>query len=263
MLHLGALTRYGAKLVVNTEDPTVSALMHESPNELALSPTAKEAFATLVLRNRECRAQFFDLFVPGDNYDLTRFRSHGTSVTWQRDSNGEQKTAVVLKNTAHKPRVLATPSEINSILYGVRYWARDELDLLDEFFRDDRGTVMYTLDNVSEHDATSAIITGIVSSVSNNNAWTTFSVSDLIVKFCEEHHRPIRTLFNAIGELTARHAGDVVLIPVSRQFATLTARSPGRESLDLRGYYCDNLGRFVSHIRIFHHVGRTEHAAIA
>ncbi|HEV2396596.1 MAG TPA: hypothetical protein VGS27_06630 [Candidatus Sulfotelmatobacter sp.] len=248
LLRLGVMGRRNSRYFVNRDLPQVEALLSEmSPRSGELSLIVRDAFADLVLRNQDCRAAFFDLFTDGKQVSAAEFRLTAQSVTWNRVTQNDRRTVVLVSRTSAKT-VLSSASEIKSVLYGVRYWAREELRLTDEFFRDDRGAVMYPIRN--ENQNVDATINEILGHVSQNEEWTTFSLPDLAVICCEEQRRPLEILRAAIRKLTVSFPGQVVTVPTSRAFATIAARSRQREELELRVYFRDAQNRYVSHLKI-------------
>jgi hypothetical protein len=151
-------------------------------------------------------------------------------------------------------------SEINAVLYGLRYWARDELQLIDEFFRNSRGSIMYPL--LIEHSAeTISEIVDEVISLCCDDEWTTLSVLDMIEFLGEQRRRPVGLVLEALRKMAAQHSGHVVLIPTSRTFAALTAGlNKQRQELNLRSYLRDFHGRYISHIRIHKSIRNLEYA---
>lgn len=252
LLHLQALQRQGQRLLVNTDNPHVQLLLNQpSPIATMLPPPAREAFAFLVLHNEHCKKAFFDLFMPNTrDYTSQQFRSMGSSIIWKWCGN-EQSRIVSLKQSETRPSfMLQSPVEIKSVLYGLRYWARDELQLIDEFFREDRGSILYPILSPKDQLSALEIVQYIISLRPKNKEWTTFSLQDLIVECCEHRQQPLVKLFAAIEWLLKNYSGYVVLIPTPRSLATLTARSQQREELELRGYFRDGQGRYISHIRL-------------
>ncbi|HLG98781.1 MAG TPA: hypothetical protein VKX49_20890 [Bryobacteraceae bacterium] len=213
-----------------------------------MSPAAKDAFGDLVLHNDDCYAGFFGLFTGSRTLGSADFRRNGQSATWKRISDDGYRR-VILSGSATEPAVLSSPTEIKSILYGVRYWATKELTLIDEFFRDDRGTVMYPIMHPGEGDVQNTI-GEILAQVELTVEWTTLALAELAETCCEKRHRPLETLRMAIRQLVASHPGQVVTVPTSRAFATITAGSRQREELELRVYFRDAQNRYVSHVKI-------------
>ena len=67
LLQLRVLRRAGRTLRINREDADVRALVHipcAEPSSRQLPAAAQDHFASLLLRNHQCRSLFFDLFMP-------------------------------------------------------------------------------------------------------------------------------------------------------------------------------------------------------
>lgn len=253
LLHLGALTREGAYLQVNYSDPQVRALLDQAPPEGGnLTQEAKTAWANLVLRNPSARARFFDLFMPQvAHYDTQQFRSHGRPVVWRRD-DPEQPDVRLTGAEPEQALQLSSALDFQSILYGVRYWARDELGLIDEFFRPGVGSIMYPITQAGDGHSPAEVARDIPQRSDPASDWTLLSLQELATICCEQRRRPLADLHATISWLARTHAGWVVLLPTSPRAATLTARSATREDYELRGLHRDDQGRYISHLRIHH-----------
>lgn len=253
--HLGALVRDGRRLLANADDPDVRTLLREPapPNTgRSLGDVARERFATLVMRNRDCRSLFFDLFMPSSGADsVSDFRGNGNPVRWHRGGNSG---AVTLRNRiSGREQVLESPTSIAAVLYGLRYWARDELMLIDEYCpRADHGAVMFPISFPETEASDRAVLDTVDFILSQRKAdeWTLFSVPDLVAHAGEVRRQPIRVLFDAITWLRNNWPGHTVLVPTSRSLATITATSRQRENLELRRYYKARNGPYVSHFRV-------------
>jgi hypothetical protein len=227
----------------------VLPLRQKYPQALGLlAPLDSESSLSilLVVRQVDCRKHFFDLFMEESQYGAGVFRKAGGAVVWSRKS-GER--SVLVKGVDGKEEVLSTPVQVKSILYGVRYWALKELALVDEFFREDRGSVIFPV-SLSSGASVEATVRDILSEVRAGDEWTTLSLADLAVTCCEQRHRPLGVLRRAIRELSSHYPGQVVLVPTSRAFATISTRSRQREELELSAYYLDARKRFISHIKV-------------
>ena len=132
LLRLGALERDGQRLRANIDSPDVCELLRQPPpanGDQSLNDVARSRFASLVLNNDHCRTLFFNLFMPSGEgcASVSDFREDGVPVKWacQRSSGTE---TLVFENQA-TGRVLKYASRVSvpAILYGLRYWARDEL----------------------------------------------------------------------------------------------------------------------------------------
>ena len=263
LVRLGALARHGLRLRANLDDPDVAALLDEAVPAAGapVSAAAREHFAALVLRNRDCRALFFDLFMPAGRPcdSVADFRRHGAPLTWTRRRSAG-RTAIAFRNHA-TGRTTDHPASggVPAVLYGLRYWARDELALVDEYsVRSIDRTTMFPVSRPSSSPAErrAATLHAVRFLLSlrpghSQGEWTMLSVSDLIVEYCETHRRPRSVLFDAIRWLQREWPGHTSLVPTPLRLATIAASSPQQESLALRRYYKPSDGPYVSHIQ-FH-----------
>ena len=264
LIRLGALVRDGLRLRVNRDNPEVAALLTEpapANGDHVANHAAREHFAALVLKNEDCRALFFDLFSPahGPAHTVSDFRRHGAPVSWTRRPTPDAP-AIVFRNhatgreTTHSSRV-AVPT----VLYGLRYWARDELALIDEYSDCtlDRTTLFpIAAPPAGPADRDAAILQAVRFLLSlrarhADREWTMLSVSDLIVEYCQDHRQPRNVLFGAFDWLRRRWPGHTILVPTPLGLATLAARSSEQQDVALRRYYKPVNGPYVSHIR-FH-----------
>ena len=253
LLQLGAIERARGRLFPVTNNPAVSALLQESPPiGEELSQTAKDSFGMLVLSNNDCLRNFFRLFVPNGPILPQQFRSRAKPVVWLQPSSKNNVRRVDLRSTSSNESItLTSPVEIQSILYGVRYWARDELQLIDEFFETAHGSVMYPIRVQGQVDTAATVMNRILGLPRDPGDWTTVSVNALLRIICEVEGHPVAALFDGIRRLTIQNPGHVVLIPTIPNIAAISARSHNREAFELRGYFKDSRGRIISHIR-FH-----------
>jgi hypothetical protein len=265
LLKLSAVLRNERRLVVNSANPHVQTLLLQSPSEdCKLDGPARESFSELVLINQACRRCFFDLFMPDANtYTAQEFREAAVSVVWKSDPNGDKTTRTVIFEATHSGRIMNvhSASEINAVLYGLRYWALDELQLADEFFCGKRGSVMYPIVLQKRDVAVEEIIEEILLLCgSDGDEWTTLSVQGLIESCGEKRRRPVAHVFDAIRRLARLHSGEVVLIPTSRSFASISAGfNQQRQDLELRSRLRDSQGRYISHIRIHDSLRSLQH----
>ncbi len=264
LIRLGALARDGRRLHANLDDAHVLALLDETApdnDDHSLSDAAREHFAALVLGNGDCRKLFFDLFMPSDSpyASAADFRALGAAVTWARRPSAGGP-AIVFRNLATgRTNVYSVQTAIPAVLYGLRYWARNEMALVDEYC--DRSIDCMTLFPVARPpsrpaDLNAAILHAVQFLLSRRNRysegeWTMLSVADLIVEYCATYRQPRAVLFGAIDWLQREWPGHTSLIPTPLGLATLSAISPQQEKMVLRGYYKPTSGPYVSHIR-FH-----------
>ena len=272
LLHLRALERDGKRLRVNVDNSDVCDLLRQpapADGDQSLNASAREHFAALVVNNTQCRTLFFDLFMPSDRIcaSVSDFRSNGAPVTWMR-KRLSSTTKVVFENKIAERTVWHTsPESVPALLYGLRYWARDELKLIDECSqRTDGRVLMFPVygRTSSTHQDERSVRKAVRFLLDHRTAdeWTLFSISDLIVDYCQTHRQPRAVLFAAIAWLRREWPHHTVLIPTSHGLATLTAMSPQQEALELRRYYKTTNGPYISHFRI-HETVTTEPTATA
>ncbi len=254
LLRLGIFKRDGKKLYVNKDDPDVRKLLQiPVPDNCAqsLNEAARDPFASLVLKNDQCRSLFFDLFMPLDTelYSVSGFRQHSIAVKWTRIRSPNTKEVVFQNDKTGTIRRCVSPVSIIAILYGLRYWARDELKLIDEYCqREDDSTIMFPLAYKDVRPVMEMVL--FLLSLRTSDEWTIFSILDLVTRCCEARKQPIGLLYKALDWLLKEWPNHTVLIPTSRALATLTTTSPQREDLALRRYYKVSGGPYISHIRL-------------
>lgn len=261
LLHLGAAWKDGKVLRIREGAPEVDSLRNASvasePGD-GLGATAREAFARLVMKNRDCADLLFRLFVTRDTdgASLWEFWEEGVPVRWHRDNAADGRPEVVFRNTQTSATLRYDSHRgIRAVLYGLRYWATTELGLLDEYGeRGGFGTVLFPVALASSGtvgDSAQLVLADLLAQCSGfRNDWVTFSVSDLVTRLCQDQRRPIRALDEAIGRLTRKWPGHTYLIPTSTALATLTSPNRQGDDLKLRSYYKSPGGPYVSHIRL-------------
>ena len=266
LLRLGAVVRRGLQLCIRSEDRDVAGLLDHPPPSGeggSLSPAARNHFATMVLGNHDCLTLFFGRFMESaSNLSVSEFRRKGSPVKY-KFCRSPEFVGVHLENcaTGKVTRIKArrtgrgSPPVVQAIPYGMRYWARDELGLIDEYCRHDDGSIiMFPILNVDDGQGGCAARRAAeqILSLRGPGEWTMFAIEDLIVQCCEQRRQPLVLLFRAIDKLMEECTGFIVMIPTPRSLATITAVSPGREEMELRQYYRyrNANGPYISHIRI-------------
>lgn len=260
LLHLRLLNRDGRILRVNKDDPDVHNLLQQpAPVNMdsSLTDAARDRFASLVLKNTHCRSLFFDLFMPKGttSHTLNDFTKKGSPVTWSRYRSDGTKAVSFRNEVTGRTSHCTSHSGISAVLYGLRYWARDELKIIDEYSpKGKRGIVMFPLARTIPQTKKpgNPVLQTVETILSRriDGEWAVFSVSDLIARCCEERRQPIGVLFRAIDWLLREWPHHIVLIPTSRSLATLTAMSSQSQKLELKRYYSTKNGPYISHIRI-------------
>ena len=260
LLRLRTLKRDELRLRINDDDPDVCKLLYQpapANRDQVLSDSARDCFVALVLKNEQCRSLFFDLFMPvgTSSSSVSSFRQNSFPVKWTRHSSCRAREVIFRNDKTGRTARCTSHASIAAILYGVRYWARNELGLIDEYCPKADGSVImfpvsWSRSSLTGIDSPVRQTVRSLLSLRTPDEWTSFSILDLIIRFCEARRQPIRVLFDAIDRLLREWPNHIVLIPTSRALATLTAPSAQRETLVLRRYYRTSNGPYISHIRI-------------
>ena len=250
LVKLAIFRREGSSLVVNRELPLVSRLLDALTLGDSLSQAERQVFADIVLHNDDCRKAFFDYFLPRHSaYDRRTFQTEGAPVIWQSLAENRKRQIRFQHLDGTEAGELHSEVGIQAVLYGIRYWARDELALIDEFFREDLGNLMYP---VSEPGAVlhSRIVHAVLSEIARDTEWTVLNVRELLLDHGVRLRVPVKQMLDTIFQIYRQHPDRVALIPTSRNLATITTASGVREDFELRSYLRDDRGRLVSHIRL-------------
>ena len=260
LLQLGVFRREGKKLHLNDDDPDVFGLSSQpapANEDQSLSDDAKDHFSALVLKNEQCRTLFFDLFMLPDTDAITfsTFRQEAIPVKWTWSRSSGTKEAIFTNRITGRTARYSSRISIIAVLYGLRYWARNELGLIDEYHqRSDGSMVMFPVVCATSFEpaSNSPVLETVhlLLSLRTPSEWTILSIIDLIAECCVARRRPVAVLLQAIDWLTRNWPYHTVLIPTSRALATLTATSIQRENLELQSYYKVPNGPYVSHIRV-------------
>ena len=261
LLRLQVIIRVGSTLKANISDPDVRELLRlpaPANGDQSLNDRARDRFAELVLRNEQCRLAFFDMFMPPgiDLMSTADFRHRSSAVEWRhrRCSDGRNEVVFCNRTTGHMA-LCTSPVSKNAIMYGLRYWARNELHLIDEYCAPGGGrTTMFPLSSsisfaTSSHSSVMETVKSLLS-LRTSEDWTTFSIYDLIVRCCNAARKPRSTLFVAIDWLLHEWPYHIILIPTSPALATLNTTSLRAEDFVLRSYYRRANGPYISHLRV-------------
>jgi len=253
LLHLGIVQRQSGRYLINREKLLVKQLLEVlTPGTPSLSLEERKLFAELIIANTECRRCFFDIFMPDaqTEYDLETWIQKGKPVVWERITALEGRfERIYNREYPEKALWLRTEDERQAILYGVRYWARNELGFLDELFLEDIGGLMFPV-HLTGPVPDSRIILCLKRNIDPAKEWTIFSVRKLAATWGPEYRISLERLYKTLLWVYRNFVRYVVLIPTAESFATITATSPSVERYHLRSYMQDSEGRYVSHIRV-------------
>ena len=248
--HLGILVVINGRYRIAKERPLVAELLEAiRPGAPDLSLQERELFARFVIQNPDCQKHFFDLFMPAGikSYDLEAFLENGRPVVWRRDNERSE----MLYNVEYPEKHLSIDSEDKrqAILYGVRYWARNELHFVEEIFLEGTGGLMFPV-YLSGSVPDSRILNALRESISSQDEWTFFPVRKVAATWGPQYRIPLDRLYGTLEWVYRRFPQYVVLIPTSESFATIMATSHQAEKYHLRGYFQDEKGRYISHMRV-------------
>ena len=251
--HLGILAVVNGRYQIAKERPLVSELLRAiRPGSPDLSLQERELFARFIVQNPDCRGYFFDLFMPEGftDYDLGAFLEKGQPVVWRRVEI-EDKRVEELYNIEQneKRRWIRSEDERQAIFYGVRYWARNELGFLEEIFLEGTGGLMFPV-YLSGPVPDPRVLNALQEAISAQDEWTPFSLRKLAATWGPRYRVSLGRLYGTLEWVYRLFPQYVVLIPTSESFATITATSHQAEKYHLRGYYQDEKGRYISHIRV-------------
>ncbi len=249
LVKLGILNRKGRLLQLNTDNPTIRDLTNQKLEEGSLSHESIKCYQELLFLNSDCRKLFLDYFMPQGGYTIDDFFKFANFITWKDTSHYPDRHIIFRNPITNVEFFLKTPSQIQAILYGLRYWGRNELTFLDEFFREDCGAILFPI-NDTKLDGKRTIFKAISKMLKTASEWTTLSVRDLAFDICVPSKLPLALLFGIIEHLSSLHSGLIALIPTATPFAAIGARSLQRERFELRSYIKDHQGRIISHVRV-------------
>lgn len=250
LLKLAIVRREGSNLVVAEDLPFVSDLLNTLTMGGSLSRQEQQIFAEIVLHNEDCEQAFFAYFMPGHgSHDRMTFQTKGMPVIWRSSARNSKRLIIFRHLDGTDAGELHSEVGIQAVLYGVRYWARDELALIDEFFREDVGNLMYPVRELGSVPG-SIVAQAVLNEIGHDSEWTVLNVRDLLLKHGVRLRVPVRQMLDTISRIYRRHPDRVALIPTSRSLATITTSSGVREDFELRSYLRDERGRLVSHIRL-------------
>lgn len=253
LLHLGLLTRRGRRYLLARDHPGVHALLDLTPGPGPTpAPAPAELLFGLVLRDLDCYGAFFRLFARagGPSVDgAASFLHAARPVVWMWTGTGKERAVrFIQKGTDDVVARYGTPSQVKSVVYGLRYWARDELRVVDEYYQHGKGAVLFPVARAEPGVATIEAIAALRELRAERTAWTTLSIAHLIECVCEVRRLPRAALFSAIEHFLRVDSGRVDLLPTPIQLAAFTAVSREAAELQLRSLYKDRSGRYISHV---------------
>ena len=174
----------------------------------------------------------------------------GQPVVWRRVEI-ENKRIEELYNVEQneKRRWIRSEDERQAILYGVRYWARNELGFIEEIFLEGTGGLMFPV-YLRGPVPDPRVLNVLREAISEQDGWTLLSLRKLAAAWGPKYRVSLDRLYGTLDWVYRQFPQYVVLIPTSESFAAITATSRSAEKYHLRGYYQDEKGRYISHMRV-------------
>jgi len=251
--HLGILVVVNGRYQVAREKPSVQDLLEAlQPGAPTLTLRERESFAQFVIRDRDCRQHFFGFFMPdiATDYNLETFLDKAQPVVWRRlESNENRFEELYNIQQPNKRRRICSEDERQAILYGVRYWARNELGFIEEIFLEGTGGLMFPV-YLDGRIPDPHILKALLNAISLDEEWTHFSLRKIVADWGPKFRVSLKRLYGTLQWVYQRAPQYIVFIPTSESFATITASSPQTETYHLRGYFRDRSGRYISHMRV-------------
>ncbi len=266
---LGLLTKSDGFLIVNEESEKGKILNAASNLGDELKPIEKEAFADVVLANRDCRRLFFDRFVEtGIVYsDANTFVANANPVGLRivRDSENvgvEFLTSEPIAKLAAKPNPGPLPTSglsnrthvfrgheaVQAIHFGLRDWCVHQLNFLDELFRHDAVYTIYPRHITSPTNSVE-LQRRLTEWLAFDADWTIISVAETALGVGVADKLPLAQLTAILNDWMIEFPDIVAAITTNERFIT-AGLSPGQRSALLKGFLTDPGGAFVSHLRI-------------
>lgn len=246
MLHLGCIRREGRQYRVNAEDHDVAALLAAPPSD-GLHPVARDGWANLVLRNEDCQTHFFVAFAKQTPlYNITQFRREAERVYWSVEGS-VQSGIFHVQGPTHSVEV-AGEYRIRPLIYALRYWARDELQMTDELATPGSRVAVYAIAAPEDQPSMQDLTRSLSAMVDASQEWTTVSIRAAVESCGVALGASARRTLEAVDALVRANTDRIMLQATSRAMATYAAVSNKREDLVLRTYYRDGAGRLISHL---------------
>ncbi len=256
--HLGLMKRVDHRYSVDTNLKETLSLIGDKNIGQLLTESDKEAFASVVLRNQDCRKVFFNHFLPPDSVcrgtgDLVRF-GHPIEMRITKEQtilNGKttQSRQVRIRGKGASEWVVipGTPA-VQAIHYGLRVWGVGQLGFLDELYHSNGIYTIYPI-HLARTDDDAQLVTMMVQDLLFDDDWTVVRVQDFALRIGIQHHAPFRQPIDILNVWMNKHRDIIAPIPTNERFITAGLSKTERE-LALKGFLRESTGTYVSHLRI-------------
>lgn len=251
-----------------SNDEGTSEFLKVTASEGYPSERAKEILRIKILSNRECRENFFDLFMRVKDYSLDDLRMKGSfakvqilqnqpiiskKVTTTSDKLNKNITkrvnSVEIIPFSGVSKIIDNFDSLQAIFWGVRLWAL-ELDIINEVYSSQyKSRVMYATDpKVSNENLFHYLLEE--GSSSDNSNWIEFYMPAYVEKVCLKTRVPIKVLHNFIKSMIHKNEAAISFVAVTMNVMKSDSPYEGMDETLLYLYpYINEIGH-ISHIRI-------------
>ncbi len=241
---------------LNHSNVFMSKLVDRGRKGQPLSYEEKRVFANVIIAQKDCRYWFFDLFLPGSDlvYDLDEWIRQGNpiSISGSLRKLGKkfsQKPVVIRSSVTTESRVLDSADRIQAVLWGLRLWCTEQLQIADELFELDRGYRIFPVRHPDQVDRLEVVKT-ILRSIRHQDEWVTLRVPDITAEWAPRLRISATELHECFKRLQQTLPGLVVFVPAPVTFITMVTPFERRDKAILNAYLHDSGGEYVSHIRL-------------
>jgi len=225
-----------------------------------LSESAKELLRQIIVSNRDCQRNFFDVFMDIDSYDLELLRKHGKPAMVGERSSPDLSTQEkkVLKPLSHKGKTItySSPDRLNAIFWGVRHWALS-LDIVDEVMINSFSKrIIYPLATSTEEEVISRIILELGTYFKQSKRdWITINVADFLFNTAAQTRYPLEVLKKALRKYIASNAESVVIVSSSAPIVEFASTNMRQFKLIEKMNLQTTDGLYITHLRLLNKGG--------
>ncbi len=234
----------------------ISKLLDTGRKGQPLSYEEKRAFANVIIAQKDCRYWFFDLFLPSPElvYDLDEWIHQGNpiSISGSLRKLGKkfaQEPVVIRSSVTTDSRVLDSADRIQAVLWGLRLWCTEQLQIADELFELDGGYRIFPVRHPDQVDRLEVVRT-ILRSIQQQDEWTVLRVPNITAEWAPRLRIAATELHECFKQLRQIVPGLIVFVPAPVTFITMVTPFERRDKAILNAYLHDSGGEYVSHIRL-------------
>jgi hypothetical protein len=247
MEHLGLIYIDNHKYYISKSDK-VRNLLQDTDNKEALSHKAKELFGDMIVENEDCQRYFFDIFMDNDNYMREDLEKRGRLAEIIKNGSNCSALFCIVGNTGKKI-LIRNQDEIQSILWGVKIWAKD-LHLVDEllFMNEGGRDLIYPIARFDKRVAIKELINYIQSDPYDQDVMFLY-IPDFVKKLAVKNRFSKSDSTYFLETLQTSFQSFISFVPTSSRFVRFRSSNPAREK-NISAEYIINGGQMVSHLKI-------------